>query len=47
MLVRSPAGQMDMVVGTQAILQERRQFRRLGLVVVDEQHKFGVRSGPC
>jgi ATP-dependent DNA helicase RecG len=35
-------GQIDLVVGTQALLQEDVQFARLGLVVIDEQHKFGV-----
>jgi ATP-dependent DNA helicase RecG len=38
------AGRMDIVVGTQAVLQEDIQFARLGLVVIDEQHKFGVRQ---
>src|SRR5262249_9168242 len=36
------AGQIDLVVGTQALVQEDVQFARLGLVVIDEQHKFGV-----
>jgi ATP-dependent DNA helicase RecG len=36
------AGEIDLVVGTQALVQEDVQFARLGLVVVDEQHKFGV-----
>jgi ATP-dependent DNA helicase RecG len=36
------AGEVDLVVGTQALVQEGVQFARLGLVVVDEQHKFGV-----
>jgi ATP-dependent DNA helicase RecG len=35
-------GEMDLVVGTQALVQEDVQFARLGLVVIDEQHKFGV-----
>jgi ATP-dependent DNA helicase RecG len=38
------AGEIDLVVGTQALVQEDVQFARLGLVVVDEQHKFGVRQ---
>ena len=38
------AGQVDLVVGTQAVIQEDVQFARLGLVVIDEQHKFGVRQ---
>lgn len=35
-------GEIDLVIGTQAVIQEEVQFARLGLVVVDEQHKFGV-----
>ncbi|MCL2329949.1 MAG: DNA helicase RecG, partial [Phycisphaerae bacterium] len=36
------AGNMDLIVGTQALLESRVKFGRLGLVIVDEQHKFGV-----
>lgn len=36
------AGEVDLVVGTHALLEEDVRFRRLGLIVVDEQHKFGV-----
>lgn len=35
-------GKVDLVVGTHALLQESIQFKNLGLVVIDEQHKFGV-----
>jgi len=35
-------GGMDMVVGTHALLQSDVRFANLGLVVIDEQHKFGV-----
>src|SRR5207248_4902983 len=35
-------GEVDLVVGTLAWIQEDVQFARLGLVVIDEQHKFGV-----
>ncbi|MBU4271119.1 MAG: ATP-dependent DNA helicase RecG [Planctomycetes bacterium] len=38
------AGEVDLVVGTQAIIQEDVSFANLGLVVIDEQHKFGVRQ---
>jgi ATP-dependent DNA helicase RecG len=36
------AGNIDLVIGTQALVQEGVEFAKLGLVVVDEQHKFGV-----
>ncbi len=38
------AGEVDVVIGTQAILQKDVSFSKLGLVVIDEQHKFGVRQ---
>ncbi|MDC0936816.1 ATP-dependent DNA helicase RecG [Pirellulales bacterium] len=38
------AGEIDLVIGTQAIIQDDVKFPNLGLVVVDEQHKFGVRQ---
>ena len=36
------AGQIDLLVGTHALLQEDVAFAGLGLVIVDEQHRFGV-----
>ncbi len=36
------AGDVDLVVGTQALLQGDVDFRRLALAIVDEQHRFGV-----
>ena len=36
------AGEVDLVVGTQALVQEGVEIARLGLIVVDEQHRFGV-----
>ena len=35
-------GHVDLVIGTQALIQKDVHFHRLGLVVIDEQHKFGV-----
>jgi ATP-dependent DNA helicase RecG len=49
------AGDVDLVIGTHALIQSSVQFRNLGLGVIDEQHRFGVeqrkrlaeRSGTC
>ena len=38
------AGQLPVLIGTHALLQEKVCFRSLALVVIDEQHKFGVRQ---
>ena len=38
------AGRPTVVVGTHALIQEGVEFGRLGLVIVDEQHRFGVRQ---
>ena len=35
-------GKIDIVVGTHAVIQEAVQFKKLGIAVIDEQHKFGV-----
>jgi ATP-dependent DNA helicase RecG len=35
-------GDVQLVVGTHAVIQEKVAFNKLGLVVIDEQHKFGV-----
>lgn len=35
-------GQVDMIVGTHALIQEGVTYHRLGLVIIDEQHRFGV-----
>jgi ATP-dependent DNA helicase RecG len=41
-LLAAASGEAGVVVGTHALLQEHVQFADLGLVVVDEQHRFGV-----
>jgi ATP-dependent DNA helicase RecG len=38
------AGKVQIVVGTQALIQEKVRYNALGLVVTDEQHRFGVRQ---
>lgn len=38
------SGQIDLVVGTHALIQQGVEFRHLGLVIIDEQHRFGVRQ---
>ena len=36
-------GQVDILIGTHKLLQEGIQFKRLGLTIVDEEHRFGVK----
>jgi ATP-dependent DNA helicase RecG len=43
-LTEIAAGQIDLVIGTHAVVQQDVRFAKLGLVVIDEQHKFGVRQ---
>jgi ATP-dependent DNA helicase RecG len=44
MLDQLQNGEIDVLVGTHALIQEGVLFSRLGLTVVDEQHRFGVRQ---
>ena len=41
-LEKMAAGELDIVVGTHALIQDSVSFRNLGLVITDEQHRFGV-----
>ena len=44
LLARLAAGEIDLLVGTHALIQDDVVFRALALAVVDEQHRFGVRE---
>lgn len=44
LLKQLAAGEIDIAVGTHALIQKDVSFRRLAVVVVDEQHRFGVRQ---
>lgn len=41
-LQRISSGETQLIVGTQALIQSDVRFEKLGLIVIDEQHKFGV-----
>ena len=41
-LAETASGEMQILIGTHALLQENVQFHQLGLIVMDEQHRFGV-----
>ncbi|MCH8193394.1 MAG: TIM barrel protein, partial [Planctomycetes bacterium] len=41
-LTRLASGEVDLLIGTHAVLERDVRFRDLGVVVIDEQHKFGV-----
>ena len=42
MLAQVASGQAQLVVGTHAVIQDDVHFKRLGLAIIDEQHRFGV-----
>lgn len=43
-LAEMAGGEVDVVIGTHALVQPNIEFSKLGLVIIDEQHKFGVRQ---
>lgn len=43
-LARVASGDAQVVIGTHALFQDEVEFRRLGLAIVDEQHRFGVKQ---
>src|SRR5581483_9186034 len=42
LLARVASGEIQIVIGTHALVQENTEFKKLGLVIIDEQHRFGV-----
>lgn len=44
MLARVVSGEAPLVVGTHAVIQDEVEFARLGLAIIDEQHRFGVQQ---
>ncbi|MDR0485355.1 MAG: transcription-repair coupling factor, partial [Elusimicrobiota bacterium] len=37
-------GKIDIIIGTHALLQEKIEFKNLGLLIIDEEHRFGVKQ---
>lgn len=44
MLAKIASGQVELLFGTHSLIQKEVNFKKLGLVVIDEQHRFGVRQ---
>ncbi|MEP6875888.1 MAG: ATP-dependent DNA helicase RecG, partial [Burkholderiales bacterium] len=44
MLEQVASGEAMLVVGTHAVIQDQVQFKKLGLAIIDEQHRFGVQQ---
>ena len=43
-MIEAENGQLDILVGTHKILQGKLNFKRLGLLIIDEEHRFGVQQ---
>ena len=44
MLAQVASGEAALVVGTHAVIQDQVEFAKLGLAIIDEQHRFGVQQ---
>jgi len=44
MLDQAASGEAALIVGTHAVIQDQVQFKKLGLAIIDEQHRFGVQQ---
>ena len=44
LLAKLASGELSLIVGTHALVEDAVQFARLGVAVIDEQHRFGVRQ---
>ena len=43
-MAAAASGDVDIVIGTHALLQDKMTFKDLGLLIIDEEHRFGVRQ---